>query len=165
MKKDEAKVLGKAMLIIAWINFLVSVINIFINSAALRGSIWGVNIVLMTLCLVRLWVIEHNYKAEIKELNKIAGFREGFDWATRWQLKTKVKGCEISTVDLGLDHSFGIGAPLYYETMIFGDDKFEGYQERYSTKKEAKKGHKEAIKYVKEKLKEEQWEQEAQQNL
>ena len=154
MKKDEVKVLGNAMLIIVWINFLVSIINIFINNVELRGIIWGVDIVILILCLVRLWVSEHNFKAEIKEINRKTGFREDFDWATRWQLKTNVKGINVSTVDLGLDHSFGIGAPLYYETMIFGDDRFEDYQVRYSTKEEAKKGHKEAIKYVKEKMKE-----------
>lgn len=93
------------------------------------------------------------------------GFREDFDWETRFDLKTRVK-CkgkiyEISTVDLGLDHSFGIGKPLYYETMIFLVDdsldlferneknEFSGFQVRYSTEKEARKGHKEAIEYVK----------------
>ena len=55
---------------------------------------------------------------------------------------------EISTVFLGLDHSFGKGKPLLYETMIFGG-KHDGYQERYFTKEEALKGHEKALKLVK----------------
>ena len=89
------------------------------------------------------------------------GFRKGFDWETRFDLKTKIDKYTISTVDLGLDHSFGYGEPLYYETMIFNwedesGNPFEYYQERYTTEKQAREGHKEAIEYVKEHLKEEE---------
>lgn len=84
------------------------------------------------------------------------GFREDFDWETRFDLKTDVGEYQVSTVDLGLDHSFGIGKPLYYETMIFekkiNKDGFRNsldYQVRYSTKEEAREGHKKAIEYVK----------------
>jgi len=49
----------------------------------------------------------------------------------------------VSTVWLGLDHSFGYGPPLIFETMIFGpkgtsDDL---YQYRYSTLEQAREGH------------------------
>lgn len=89
------------------------------------------------------------------------GFRKDFDWETRFDLKTDVGKYQVSTVDLGLDHSFGIGRPLYYETMIFeknenGYHNSLDYQVRYSTEKEARKGHKKAIKYVKNMIKEEQ---------
>lgn len=80
------------------------------------------------------------------------GFREDFDWETRFDLKTKIGTYTISTVDLGIDHSFGLGKPLYYETMIFnGNEKnvFEDYQVRYSTEDEAKEGHEFAIELVK----------------
>lgn len=154
MKKDEVKVILKTVMVISYMNLLLCIINLFVRSEDLVFFTLGSNIALVIISFVGAKTSMHNLKVEIKEFNKKAGFREDFDWTTRWQLKTKVKGCEVSTVDLGLDHSFGIGAPLYYETMIFGDDRFEGYQERYSTKKEAKKGHKKAIKYVKEKLKE-----------
>lgn len=54
----------------------------------------------------------------------------------------------VSTVFIGLDHNFGDGPPLIYETMIFGG--FHGdYCERYSTREEAEKGHKEAVLLVK----------------
>jgi hypothetical protein len=49
-------------------------------------------------------------------------------------------GGELSTVWLGLDHSFGAGPPLIFETMVFGGPNDEE-QERYSTEEEAKAGH------------------------
>ena len=46
----------------------------------------------------------------------------------------------VSTVFLGMDHSFGGGPPLLFETMIFGG-KSDGYMDRYSTWQEAEAGH------------------------
>ena len=46
----------------------------------------------------------------------------------------------ISTVFLGLDHSFGNGDPLLFETMIFGGPN-GGEQARYHTWAEAEDGH------------------------
>lgn len=54
----------------------------------------------------------------------------------------------ISTVFLGLDHSFGRGEPLLFETMIFSGPH-DQYQERYSTKAEALEGHAKALASVK----------------
>ena len=78
-------------------------------------------------------------------------FREGFDPASRLMLKQAVRANSteylVSTVDLGLDHSFGDGPPLYYETMIFVNGKWdELYMMRYSTEREAKEGHVETVK-------------------
>ena len=50
----------------------------------------------------------------------------------------------VSTVFLGLDHSFGQGAPLLFETLIFGGPHSD-YQERYSTWDEAEVGHAKAV--------------------
>lgn len=47
---------------------------------------------------------------------------------------------DVSTVWLGLDHSFGYGPPLIFETMVFGGPE-DQYQERYSTVEEARIGH------------------------
>lgn len=50
----------------------------------------------------------------------------------------------ISTVFIGLDHSFGSGSPLWFETMIFGfpEDHYDHeYTARYETWKEARSGH------------------------
>lgn len=56
----------------------------------------------------------------------------------------------ISTVFLGLDHSFGDGPPMLFETMIFGGS-LDGEQERYSTWDEAEAGHKRWVEKVRSK--------------
>jgi hypothetical protein len=53
---------------------------------------------------------------------------------------TKLDGAEVSTVFLGLDHSFGDGPPLLFETMVFGG-VCDQEQDRYSTWAEAEAGH------------------------
>lgn len=50
----------------------------------------------------------------------------------------------ISTVFLGLDHSFGGGVPILWETMIFGGAHDE-YQERYTSCADALAGHARAV--------------------
>lgn len=49
----------------------------------------------------------------------------------------------VSTVYLGLDHSFGHGPALIYETMIFGGPE-DQWQDRYTTREQALKGHRRA---------------------
>lgn len=51
----------------------------------------------------------------------------------------------VSTVWLGLDHGWGRGAPLIFETMVFPSD----YQRRYSTEREARQGHRDTVAMVK----------------
>jgi hypothetical protein len=53
----------------------------------------------------------------------------------------------VSTVFLGMDHSFGGGTPVLFETMIFGGEH-DQYQERYCTWDEAEKGHQIACELV-----------------
>ena len=52
-----------------------------------------------------------------------------------------MKTYDVSTVWLGLDHGFGAGAPLIFETMVFGDGSDEMATERYSTEPQAREGH------------------------
>lgn len=59
-------------------------------------------------------------------------------------------GKMVSTIWLGLDHSFSGGSPLIFETMVFltnRDGEVETWNEiaadRYSTEEEALKGHEE----------------------
>lgn len=92
----------------------------------------------------------------MKDLEKY-GFRKGFSFENRFDLKNEINGYLISTVDLGIDHSFGTEKPLYYETMIFKKDGSDIdfndlYCERYSTEEEAIKGHEKAIEYVRKNL-------------
>lgn len=53
----------------------------------------------------------------------------------------------ISTVFLGIDHNFGDGPPLLFETMIFGG-KHADYQTRVSTWTEAEAEHSKALELV-----------------
>lgn len=46
----------------------------------------------------------------------------------------------VSTVWLGLNHQYGAGPPLIFETMIFGG-QHDQWCMRYSTEAEAKEGH------------------------
>jgi hypothetical protein len=46
----------------------------------------------------------------------------------------------VSTVFLGIDHNFGPGPRIMFETMVFGGPE-DGYQQRYSTWDDAKMGH------------------------
>jgi len=52
-------------------------------------------------------------------------------------------GTWISTVWLGIDHHFGDGPPLIFETMVFSsqEDMADHDCERYSTLAEAEAGH------------------------
>ena len=72
-----------------------------------------------------------------------------FEKADRHIAKTKISNViTISTIFLGLDHSFGEGEPILFETVVFGG-KFDGEMERYSTWEQAKEGHKKIVKKVK----------------
>ena len=62
-------------------------------------------------------------------------------------------GYFISTVWLGIDHRFGEGKPLIFETMVFPPDSYQDQDmEHYSTEKEAIKGHKKMVSKWKNKL-------------
>jgi len=65
-------------------------------------------------------------------------------WATGLNNNSIKQDCindiTISTVFLGLDHSFGADEPLLFETMVFGG-VHDGFQERYHTYDEAIEGH------------------------
>ena len=61
--------------------------------------------------------------------------------------KTVVGNVEVSTVFLGLDHNFGEGPPILYETMVFGGP-LDHEEDRYSTAEEAKKGHEAMVERV-----------------
>jgi len=55
-------------------------------------------------------------------------------------------GCRVSTVWLGIDHSFGTGPPLIFESMVFGPDNNVDLDcIRYSTREQAEAGHSELV--------------------
>ncbi len=63
--------------------------------------------------------------------------------AARTVAKTKRDGVEVSTVFLGLTHSYNDGPPLIFETMIFKGDDSE-WVNRCSTWEQAYAMHREA---------------------
>ncbi len=86
------------------------------------------------------------------DLETFVWIQENFDY-DQWEGRTVKKdklwnGLLVSTVYLVLDHSFGYGPPMIFETMVFDDLTFSpsGYDiacERYSTIAEARRGHEE----------------------
>lgn len=61
--------------------------------------------------------------------------------------QTQIGEAEVSTVFLGIDHSFGHGRPLLWETMVFGGS-LDKEMYRYETRQQAMKGHEEMVERV-----------------
>lgn len=92
------------------------------------------------------------YKLEGKEVVKVNDLMEWAKWlesADCHVAKDESHGVRVSTVFLGLDHSFGSGPPLLFETMVFGG-KLDGEMDRYHTWQEAETGHEAMKKRVEE---------------
>jgi hypothetical protein len=62
------------------------------------------------------------------------------DISARIVAKDEFAGVMVSTVFLGLNHRFGDGPPLLFETIIFGGP-FDQEMNRYATYDEAETGH------------------------
>jgi len=77
---------------------------------------------------------------EVVASDDLMAWARCFESADRVVAKTTINGVDVSTVFLGLDHQFGEGPPLVFETMVFGGS-LDGEQERYSTWAEAEAGH------------------------
>ena len=58
--------------------------------------------------------------------------------------KTETRGAVVSTVWLGLDHGWGEGPPIIFETIVFGG-RCDGEMWRYSTEEQARLGHWNAV--------------------
>jgi hypothetical protein len=58
----------------------------------------------------------------------------------RVEYTTLPSGTEVSTVFIGLDHSFREGPPVLFETLVFGGP-CDGEMSRYATWQEATIGH------------------------
>lgn len=81
------------------------------------------------------------------ECNDLMEWAKQMEGKNRVVEKSQFGDVKVSTVFLGLDHSFGGGEPLLFETMIFGGEH-DQYQDRYSTWDEAAEGHKKACELV-----------------
>ena len=76
------------------------------------------------------------------------------DWSTSFEIGDRrvaqtslPDDVEVSTVFLGMDHQFGDGPPLLFETMVFGGEQDQETM-RYTTWEEAAKGHKDMVAFV-----------------
>lgn len=58
------------------------------------------------------------------------------------------EGVTVSTVFLMINHSFGDGPPILFETMIFGGEN-DQWQDRYTCYDLAELGHKRAVEIAK----------------
>jgi hypothetical protein len=82
------------------------------------------------------------------DLMKWAKWFEGGD--KRRLARTEIsKEITVSTLFLGIDHNWGDGSPVLWETMIFGGPH-DQYQERYTSRQAALKGHEWAVKLASE---------------
>lgn len=76
-----------------------------------------------------------------------------FEGTARIVAKTRIGGCEISTVFLGLDHNFGSGGlPILFETMVFRGGSGEEC-ERCETWEQAEAQHAEMVAKVRAEIK------------
>jgi hypothetical protein len=76
------------------------------------------------------------------------------DWEEAYPERKAVKqeyidDVYISTVFLGLDHAWNSDIPVLWETMIFGGENDQAYQERYASYEQAIEGHQKAINFIK----------------
>jgi hypothetical protein len=67
-----------------------------------------------------------------------------FEKADRHIGRDEIGLMKVSTVFLGLNHNYGDGPPLLFETMVFGGP-IDEETERYSTKAEALAGHQKLV--------------------
>jgi hypothetical protein len=87
-------------------------------------------------------------------------------WATLFEdreeygrvAKTQVGQWWISTVWLGMNHAYGNGPPLIFETMVFwqgphgAERDYDNYQARYTTLAQARRGHAQAVREYRRRL-------------
>jgi hypothetical protein len=88
------------------------------------------------------------YGHEAKPATDLLSWGRWFEKADRTVARSEIGASAVSTVFLGRDHSFGGGAPLLFETMVFGGP-LDGEEDRYSTWDEAEAGHAAMVERVK----------------
>jgi hypothetical protein len=94
------------------------------------------------------------YDREGKPISMMEAVRLGVDEEYKRVAEEQVGPYWISTVWLGLDHNYGGGPPLIFETMVFtsseiNDPEHKGLHDldcwRWSTEAEARRGHEEIV--------------------
>ena len=90
------------------------------------------------------WILKDG---EVTQVLDLLEWGKVFRPETRHIARTEIDDVLISTVFLGIDHQWGRGPPLLFETMVFGGE-LSGEQVRYSTLREAKAGHEKMVKRI-----------------
>jgi len=100
--------------------------------------------------MIRYYILDGR---EIKPTADLMEYAEWFENSTaRFINQTMIGDIKVSTVFLGLDHSFGDGqTPILFETMVFGGP-LDQQQDRYSTYDEAEAGHEKMCNLVRSRL-------------
>jgi hypothetical protein len=80
-------------------------------------------------------------------MQDLIGWAHWFEKANRHVAKTYLPHCYVSTVFLGLDHGFGEGPPMLFETMVFGGP-LDQEMHRCSTWEQAETMHKAMVERV-----------------
>lgn len=86
------------------------------------------------------------YRLDGETISEVHDFIEWAKWyetANRSIADDMVGESRISTIFLGLDHSYG-DTPILFETMVFGGP-LDGEQKRWYTLEEAREGHKATV--------------------
>lgn len=98
------------------------------------------------------WVLDGH---ETRKVDTVLEWAQRFEKTDRHVGKTETRLHMISTVFLGLDHSWGQGPPQLFETMVFdlhgesgAESDIEGSMWRYSTWDEAEAGHAATVRRV-----------------
>ena len=84
------------------------------------------------------YILDENGEPKLEP--DIVRWAKWFERADRLVARTQVGDGYVSTVFLGIDHAFGEGRPVLYETLVRGgplDEKME----RYWTRAQAVEGH------------------------
>src|SRR5262245_48259145 len=97
----------------------------------------------------RYYILDAN--GEPQAVDDVMVWAEWFETARRHVAETfvpeDVPRLHVSTVFLGLDHQYGDGPPILWETMIFAgeEDPEIAHSERYTSREAAVKGHLRAV--------------------
>ena len=87
---------------------------------------------------------------KVERCDDLLEWAKAFEKGERRVERTVVGDKLVSTMFLGVDHSFGVGEPELFETMVFNNDRanyasHDEYTRRYATIEQARDGHREVI--------------------
>lgn len=94
-----------------------------------------------------------NDKGDPIEEPNLLTWGKWFEVADRHIASDEIEDVKVSTVFLGIDHSFETGnhKPVLFETMVFNGEH-DQYQERYTNKVAALAGHDRAAAMIRESM-------------